>query len=273
VTTESLIQRSENIVDKSDKKPEVGTTVEQQGKVETPAATNLIPTPDTSDKTSEVDWEKRYKDLQSFQSKRESELRTKVAELEAADSSFHAPTTPEEMEAFKEEHTNAYNAMLTIAREQATEATQGINAQLQTFEEDRMMNEYAQAQEVIRASHSDFSEVVNSTEFQAWAQNQKPHIQEWIFNNPNNPDLAITALDMYKASRDADTAHLEKETKKKASTRSAAESVGSSTAPTISDGKTIWTKSQIQALTSAEWSTHEADIEKAYLEGRVNFNS
>ena len=280
MTTENLIPRLDatQVTDPVEQKPTPATEVEPQPSVETTEVTNLMPGADTS--SEGVNWEKRYKDLQSFQSKRENELRDQIKGLEAADSSFVAPTTPEQMNAFKGEHPEVYNMMLTLAHQKASEATQGISDQLQTFEEDRMMTEFTEAQATIKATHPDFMEVVQTAEFQAWAQNQPLQVQQWIYNNPDDPDMAIIALDRYKATRDvaaaqaAQTAHLEEQSQQtQAATQSAAQAVGSSSAPITKEGVKIWTASEIKAIPSGDWSKHSEDIDKAYSEGRVNFRA
>lgn len=277
MTTENLIPRpEETVTEQGDEKPNQTTSVESDQSVEPEKTPNLMSGADTSNKGT--DWEKRYKDLQSFQSKRENELRDKIKELEAADSTFQAPTTPDQMEAFKEEHPEMYNLMLTLAHQKASEATQGISDKLQTYEEERMMNEFEQAQARIKEVHPDFIDVVQSADFQGWAQAQPQQVQQWIYNNPDDPDLAIIALDRYKASRDASTAHPEKEAPKQDAavedTASAAQAVSSgSSAPQTAEGKKIWTASEIKGLSRKEWQKHAEEIDAAYDEGRVNFKA
>ncbi|MEE8598084.1 MAG: hypothetical protein V3S69_00930 [Dehalococcoidales bacterium] len=281
MTTENLIPRldpTQAVVTPVEQNPAPATEVEPQPSVETPAVTNLMQGTDTS--SEGVNWEKRYKDLQSFQSKRENELRDQIKGLETADSSFTAPTTPEQMDAFKGEHPEVYNMMLTLAHQKASEATQGINAQLETYEEERMMSEFTDAQATIKATHPDFMDVVQTAEFQGWAQNQPQQVQQWIYNNPDDPDMAIIALDRYKATRDvaaaqaAQATHLEEQSQQtQADTSSAAQAVGTSSAPITKAGAKIWTASEIKAIHPNDWSKHSGDIDKAYAEGRVNFKA
>ena len=276
VTTESLIQRPGESNVTGVQETHDATGAESTQTVESELTTSLMQSADTSSQ-SNTDWEKRYKDLQSFQSKRENELRVQIKDLEATDSSFQAPTTPDQMEAFKDEHPEVYNMMITLAHQKATEATQGINTQLQSFEEERKMTEFASAQARIQKAHPDFATIINDAVFHTWAEAQPQQVQQWIYNNPDDPDLAIIALDRYKASRDAQTAHPEKDdtntTSSATTDTSAAQAVSTSSQPSMSEGPKVWTKSEINSLSSADWQANEKDIEKAYLEGRVNFNS
>lgn len=277
MTTENLIPRLD-VTETVEQNPAQTTSIESEQSVETTQVTNLMSGSDTSIEGDK--WEKRYKDLQSFQSKRENELRKKIAELEAADSSFTAPTTPEEMEAYKERHPQEYNMMLTLAHQTTSEATQGISAQLQTYEEERMMTEFTEAQSRIKLKHPDFMEVVQSNDFQTWAQNEPAQVQQWIYNNPDDPDLAIIALDRYKATLDAKAheaeAHLEEEAQNKqtlADIESAALEVGGSSAPQTKEGARIWKASEIKTMSQRDWAKYSEDIDNAYDEGRVNFNA
>lgn len=282
MTTENLIPRlTEAQVTPATVQTQNPTPVTESApapSVETTLVTNLMPGSDTSNEG--VDWEKRYKDLQSFQSKRENDLRGKIKDLEAADPSFTAPTTPEQMEALKEKHPEIYNMILTVAHQTTTAANEGINAQLQTFEEERAMTEFTDAQAKIQKAHPDFLSVVQTSEFQAWAQNQPAQVQQWIYNNPDDPDLAVIALDRYKATRDAgttqvaQTAHLEQVAQQtETDTSSAAQAVGGTSAPITKAGEKIWTASEIKGMTSADWKKNSEEIDKAYAAGRVNFNA
>jgi len=273
VTTESLIPRLDvTDVQQNPDAQSTGTTPDQA--IEPNMDTSTSTAADTSIKGLDADvWEKRYKDLQSFQSKRENEMRKEIAELQDADSTFTAPTTPEQLEVFKEEHPEVYNMMLTLAHQKATEATQGINMQLQTIEEERNVNAFLEAQQQLKNAHPDYETIVRTSEFQEWAKVQPASVQQWIFDNPDNPELAGIALDRFKAHREATKAHLETEAQKKADTQSAALAVGSSSIPKASDGKKVWTASEIKSLHPNDYRKYAAEIDVAYDEGRVNFKA
>jgi len=251
-------------------KPEETTSANSEQNVETVQTPSLMDSLDTS-AGNIVDWEKRYKDLQSFQSKRENELRGEIKDLRTSGDSFEMPTTAEELQAFKTAKPDQYNMMVTLARQATTEATQNMSDQLKTLESDRNMNEYNQAQVKIKAAHTDYIEVVNSKDFHTWAEGESQQVQQWIYNNPDNPDLAIIALDRYKAQRDAQTAHPEATNQPSNTANSAANAVGTpSSMPTTMNGKKVWTKSEID---KANWAKHGEEIEEAFTDGRVNFNA
>ncbi len=268
MTQESLIQRPEGT---DSMKPEETTSANSGQDVEPVQILSLMDSLDTSAENI-VNWEKRYKDLQSFQSKRENELRGEIKDLKISGDSFELPTTAEELQSFKTAKPDQYNMMVTLARQATTEATQNMSDQLRTLESDRSMNEYNQAQVKIKAAHTDYIEVVNSKDFHTWAEGESQQVQQWIYNNPDNPDLAIIALDRYKAQRDAKTAHPDKATNQPSNTaNSAANAVGTpSSAPTTINGKKVWTKSEID---KSDWAKYGEEIEEAFTDGRVNFNA
>lgn len=244
MTTENLTPQSE-VITTTEQEPTQTTEVEPNQHVDANPVTNLMSGADTS--TKDVDWEKRYKDLQSFQSKRENELRDKIKGLE-----FVEPSTPAETE------------------------TQTIESPIA---ETSNMNEFTSARAKIAASHPDFMSVVQSAEFTTWAKTQSANVQNWIYKNPDDPELAIFALDRYKATLATPTTqaapveevHPEKETT--VDTLGAAMAVGTSSTPMTKEGKKIWRASDIKHMTSRDWKANSAEIDLAYSEGRVNFKA
>ena len=55
-----------------------------------------------------------------------------------------------------------------------------------------------EAEMTLSSAHPDFSEIRQSDEFHEWAKSQPEAIQDWVYNNPNNVDLAVKAIDIYK---------------------------------------------------------------------------
>lgn len=297
--TESLITRPSNLKGKQKQQQnpdsETGTSLESntggvEGGTSTDTGTGSDDDTSTQGQSSQgntVDWEKRYKDLQSFHTKRENELKKQLREKEKNDDSFKAPTTPEEMETFKKNNPSAYNMMLTLAHDVVSKQTQGINEKLEVFEQDRKMSEINTAKNKIKKAHPDYLDIVQEAEFHEWAESQPSRVQEWIYNNPDDPDLAIIALDRYKATRNSSNkqssteehseseAQQQQQTKKDRSNQQDAASAvsGGQGSPDISQGKKVWTASEIKKIPSRDWKKYEEEIDRAYAEGRVNFKA
>ena len=55
-----------------------------------------------------------------------------------------------------------------------------------------------EAEQTLHSAHPDFADIRKSDEFHSWAKSQPEAIQDWVYNNPDNVDLAVKAIDLYK---------------------------------------------------------------------------
>ncbi len=264
---ESLIPRN-NVT----KNPESATTDAQTTSVDGKTDTSATQNTDTSIDSNAIDWEKRYKDMQSFSSKRENELNKTIEDLKTSEQSFKLPTSPEDMEAFKKKDTEMYNMMVSLAHQQAANANQGLNATVETLEAERTSANLTKMRDKIQAAHTDYLDIVNSEDWTKWSDGQPQEVQKWVHENYDNPDLAIIALDRYKAQRDANQAHLDQRKRVKDNTASAAQGVAPSSAPQQSGQPRIYTATEIKAMSSKQWAECEDDITLGVTQGRVFLN-
>ena len=213
-----------------------------------------------------VDWEKRYRDLQSYSDK---QLNTLRQDLETSQQSKVSLSSPEEIADFMEKNPDQYRMMQTIAREAGASVAAPLTSKLEVIETDTNKTKAIKAKAQIVQAHPDFDQVVNSDEFHAWAQGQTQEVQRWVYDNPNDADLAITALDLYKVKTG-----VKNDTKsKKRTSDSAADAVATSGIPDVSGGKKIWKASTIKSLHPSKYEKLESEIDLAFTEGRVDFNS
>ena len=68
-----------------------------------------------------------------------------------------------------------------------------IEGELQPYD-DKIQN----AEQMLLYAHPDYQQIINSDEFHYWAKNQPQYIQEWVYENPDNAQQAIRAIDLYK---------------------------------------------------------------------------
>ena len=66
-----------------------------------PEVINQADTGSQTNTTQTIDWEKRYKDLQSYSDKTKLGLQGRISDLEAKATVFTPPKTAEELEVFK----------------------------------------------------------------------------------------------------------------------------------------------------------------------------
>ena len=235
---------------------------------------NLMGTPDdvaNGTRQGEVDWEKRYRDLQSYHDKKLNKVNKELAEAKKTTLSL---SSPEEVSKFMDENPDLYRMMQTIAFEQGSSAVEQISNELETIKSDTQDTKQVSLVTKIKASHPDFDTIVGSSEFHAWAEGQTQEVQQWIYKNPDNANLAIAALDLYKAKTGykSDTKEKAEKPKSKASD-TAADAVTTSGSPDVSSNKKVWKASEIKKLTPSQFEKYEADIDLAWEEGRVDLNS
>jgi hypothetical protein len=213
------------------------------------------------------DWEKRYKDLQSFNSRKINELTNQIKTLqEQGVPKVTAPRTPEEMDAFKAANPEMYNVIQHMATEIAQTQLQGYDQKMAGVQNDLLDTKMEKAQLAIKAAHPDFEQVINSDQFAAWASRQAAGVQDWIYNNPDNPDLAIKALSLYKyeSGQNTTTSQLD------ASVDVAAQSGAATETNSRNHPAYIWKASDIRGMPPAEYAKWDEVITLAHREGRVS---
>ena len=117
-------------------------------------------------------------------------------------------------------------------------------------------------------SHPDFSEIRSKDEFHEWAAKQDPVIQDWLYENTSNANLAARAIDLYKMDKGLGkySNKQEKEIKKEA-----AKAVSKTKKAEVSDAPTkkVWSNAEISKMSVREYAKYEEDIDKAVREGRI----
>lgn len=138
-----------------------------------------------------VDWEKRYKDLQSYSDKTIGSLRSENDNLRKQSTVFVPPKTPEELEAFKRENPDWMGVIETVASQIATNSLAPLQEDLNRSKADKAAAE-------IKAAHPDILDIVQSDVFKQWAEDQGPEIQSWL-NEQYDSSKVIRALNYFKA--------------------------------------------------------------------------
>ena len=113
--------------------------------------------------------------------------------------------------------------------------------------------------------HPDFPELRDSEEFHAWAETQPEQIQQWIYKNPDNAQLASKAIDLFKLENGY-KAQTKSQSKPKGS---AADMVSTKTTTIDAKQPKIWTEGEIAAMSLDKFDKYENEIREAISEGRV----
>ena len=213
-----------------------------------------------------TNYKKRYDDLKRHYDDKLSEFKHREQELLAtARPQYQAPKTQEDIEKFKEEYPDLYDTVETVAHLRSSEQVEQIEEQLSAIREREARILQREAEADILAKHPDFPELRNSEEFHGWAEAQPEQIQEWIYKNPDNAQLASKAIDLFKAENGYKT-----QTKSQSKPKgSAADMVSTKTTTIDAKQPKIWTEGEIAAMSLDKFDKYENEIREAISEGRV----
>lgn len=217
------------------------------------------------------DYKKRYDDLKRHHDKTVNSLRTKNHELleeaSANRTEYIAPKTEEELEEFKQSYPEVYEVVETVAHLQSESKAKVLEERLSRLQERELEISQQEAVKRLREKHPDFEDIKNSEDFHNWAKEQPQSIQDWVYSNANDADLATRALDLFKNDLGIGVPEKKKSSSKK--TKSAADMVSTKTTNVEPQQQKIWSEKEIAAMSMAEFDKHESEISEAMTQGRI----
>jgi hypothetical protein len=238
---------------------------EQAGNVE---VENLETTKDVPYK--KPDYKKRYDDLKRHYDSKLNEFKSREQELleEATKNrtEYQAPKTEEELEQFKQQYPDVYEVVETVAHLQSESKAKVLEERLSKLQEREAEISQREAEKRLMERHPDFDDVRNSDDFHTWAKEQPKSIQDWIYKNADDADLASRAIDLFKKDLGIEAAP-KKTTSKK--TKSAADMVSTKTTTVEPKSEKVWSEREIAAMSMEEFDKHEAEISEAMQQGRI----
>lgn len=219
------------------------------------------------------DYKKRYDDLKTHYDKKLEEFKQKEQDLlkqvQEQAPEYKAPKTAEELEKFKKSYPDVYEIVETVAHLQSEQKSKVLEERLAALQEREQKLVLQDAEKRLMDKHPDFNDIRNSDEFHNWAESQPSSIKDWIYNNSEDPDLAIRALDLYKKDNNLDTPKAKKSSSTQQSRKTAADMVSTKTTAVEPDQEKIWTEKEISALSLDEFDKYEEEISRAMSEGRI----
>jgi len=217
------------------------------------------------------DYKKRYDDLKKHYDSKLNEFKSREQELleQAAENrpSYVAPKSPEELEKFREEYPDVYEVVETVSHLQSEEKSKDLKEKLERLQQREQELIRKDAEKRLMDKHPDFEDIRNSDDFHGWAKEQPKSIQDWVYNNADDADLASRALDLFKKDIGMDVAP--KKSNSKQSKKSAADMVSTKTTSVEPKQEKIWTEREIAKMSMAQFDKHEAEISQAMQEGRI----
>jgi hypothetical protein len=241
------------------------TEVETEGSVNTEELETKKDTP-----YKKPDYKKRYDDLKKHYDSKLNEFKSREEELlnQVKQPEYKAPKSEEELEKFKNDYPDVYEVVETVAHLQSESKAKVLEERLSKLQEREQQLIRQDAEKRLVERHPDFEDIRNSDDFHAWAKEQPKSIQDWIYSNADDADLASRALDLFKKDFGID---LPKETKSssKQTKKSAADMVSTKTTTVEPKQEKVWSEREIAALSMAEFDKYEQEISDAMQEGRI----
>tara|TARA_R100000479_G_C6373972_1_gene198253 strand:+ start:70 stop:924 length:855 start_codon:yes stop_codon:yes gene_type:complete len=217
------------------------------------------------------DYKKRYDDLKKHYDTKLSEFKSREQELleEATKNrqTYKAPKSQEELEAFKKEYPDVYEVVETVSHLQASERSKDLEAKLEALQQREKELVRKDAEKRLNDRHPDFEDIRNSDDFHDWAKSQPQSIQDWVYKNADDADLASRAIDLFK--RDIGMDSKPKKSNSKKTKSSAADMVSTKTTSVEPKQEKVWTTKEISAMSMDEFDKYEEEISQAMHEGRI----
>ena len=217
------------------------------------------------------DYKKRYDDLKKHYDSKLNEFKSREQELieEATKNrtDYKAPKTEEELEDFKNQYPDVYEVVETVAHMQSETKAKVLEERLSKLQERENQLIRQDAEKRLMERHPDFEDIRNSDDFHGWAKEQPQSIQNWIYSNADDADLASRALDLFKKDFGIDLPKAKSSSKP--TRKSAADMVSTKTTSIEPTQQKIWSEKEIAAMSVAEFDKYEEEISNAMQEGRI----
>jgi len=240
------------------------TEVEAEGSVNTEELET------TKDKPyKKPDYKKRYDDLKKHYDSKLNEFKSREEELlnQVKQPEYKAPKSEEELEKFKNDYPDVYEVVETVAHLQSESKAKVLEERLSKLQEREQQLVRQSAEKRLVKRHPDFEDIRNSDDFHTWAKEQPESIQNWIYSNTDDADLASRALDLFK--KDFGIEPIKTKSNSKPTRKSAADMVSTKTTTVEPKQEKVWSEREIAALSMAEFDKYEQEISDAMQEGRI----
>jgi len=215
------------------------------------------------------DYKKRYDDLKKHYDSKLNEFKSREEELiKQAIPEYTAPKTEEELEEFKTKYPDVFEVVETVAHMQSESKAKVLEERLSKLQEREIQMVQQEAEKRLMERHPDFNDIRNSEDFHSWAKEQPDSIQQWIYDNANDADLASRALDLFKKDIGMEVTPKKRKSSSK-QTKSAADMVSTKTTSVEPKSEKIWSEKEIAAMSMAEFDKHESEISEAMQQGRI----
>ncbi len=249
-----------------------GQRIPKEGEQPGPAGMDTLNTDPMATSGGEDTFEDRYKNLKRHHDSKIFEARKRIKELEDQAQYTQRPLPPktaEEMKQYKEANPDMFAAMESMVM---TNEYQVDPSRVKRLEEELFESQQRTALEQIKQVHPDYTQIVDSPEFETWLAGQSLMVKGLINDNKTDSGAFIRCLDLYKL--DTGTAPADNGSSQRSlHNASAAAAVIMNGAAAAMDVGTeqgrVWTREEIGKLHPKEFAALEEEIDTAWAEGRV----
>ena len=224
---------------------------------------------ETKPSKQKANYKKRYDDLKAHYDSKLEEFKAREAELLKEKSNYVAPKSAEDLDKFKKQYPDVYEVVETVAHMQSEQKTKDLEDRLAALQQRESELIHRDAEKRLTDKHPDYDEIKNSDEFHSWAKAQPQSIQDWIYKNSSDADLASRALDLYKRDTGLDAPPKRTRSNSKRTQSTAADMVSTKTTAVEPKQKKIWSEREIAKMSIDEFDKFEEDITNAISEGRI----
>tara|TARA_R100000234_G_scaffold118111_1_gene97888 strand:+ start:625 stop:1536 length:912 start_codon:yes stop_codon:yes gene_type:complete len=229
----------------------------------------------TSEEESTSDYKKRYDDLKRHYDGKLEEWRNEkeslLTRLSAPAPAVKANESTTDLESFRVQYPDMYDAIEQISYSQSEARVKNLEQQLDVIKEREKNLEKDRAYQELLRLQPDFEDLKSNDDFRKWLKDQPDSISDGVYNNATDAKWAARVVDLYKAD-----VGLNKKSTRPRKNKDAAMSVSTPAAKevaSVSGEKRVWKASDIGKMKPWEFEKHEAELDAARMEGRIDFNS
>lgn len=249
-----------------------GETVDEDSEKEVQAeGTTDEPKADESDESlsaEEKTFKKRYGDLRRHMADEKKKWESEVTTLKSRRPELVAPASDEDIDEWQKANPQIASIVESIADRKANEKFEGTSERIKQLDIESEQLKREKAENSIRKKHSDFDELVEDDAFHSWAAEQPKLIQNALYEDPDDYQSVIRAIDLYKADKGL-TVKADKENALKAA--GAVNAKGTST-PIKGEAKPKWSESKVAKLSMDAYAKHAEEIDKAMSDGEFIYD-
>ena len=232
------------------------------------APTKSAPTPPAN--ADEESFKKRYGDLrrhmQQQMAQRDQEISQMQAQLsDATRGQIKFPKSEEEVEAWSTKYPDVAKIIDTIAQKRIKEVYDEAKVEIRDIKKQQDSIKAEKAMMELHKLHPDFDKIRAQKGFHDWVAEQPKYIQDSLYRNNQDAKAAARAIDLYKSDKGIRRVRTK-------NSSAAAQAIGRSGVAAPTSGKSMFTESQVQNMSSAEYEKNEAKIMESISKGLFEYD-